>query len=96
MDLIQINNENVLIMWGAEIIEKEETTRYLPIPELKNGVGIFRMALEKEEEDYAFPNDFYAMVSDETAAWEVEIPLALATMHGYPEGVSRGLSFIGA
>ena len=96
MDLIQINNENVLIMWGAEIVEKEETTRYLPIPELGDGVGVFRMKLEKPEEEYIFPNDFYAMVSDDTAAWEVEIPSILKTMHGYPEGVSRGLSFIGA
>lgn len=74
MDVTTINGAHVALIYNITPVYKSEA-KYVEIPELGDAIGIFRMELDKPEEDYSFPEDYYAMINEPgVGAFEVEIP----------------------
>jgi len=64
--IIKISNQNIFK-------EKEAQSSFLPLDE-GEGTFIARMELDKKEEEYIYPKDYYAIYSTSDYAYEVEIP----------------------
>lgn len=93
MDIVTINNETVALIHGVTPVYKQPETIFNEIPELGDGIGVFKMKLNREE--LCFPEDFYAMINvPGIGAFEVEIPQILIEMKTNPEGVVKVLNFI--
>lgn len=95
MDIKTIKGETVALIYNATPVYKKPEHVYAEIPELGDAIGVFRMKLDKPEEDYSFPEDYYAMINEPgVGAFEVEIPQVLIEMAKNPDRIFGVLSFI--